>query len=193
MGTQASSSEAFPHRICVVGTTGSGKSTMAEALSQRLHIPHIELDSLTWEPGWKEVDHEVTRARLKELVRNESWVIDGNYRYLRDILWPRAQAVIWLDYPLGLILWRLWWRTWKRVLSQEVLWGTNKERLAEQFFSRESLFLWAFKTYGRHKKQYPLEFMLPEHVHLRVFRFSRPQEAAVFLDCLPLVNPEIGP
>src|SRR5512138_2216217 len=157
----------FPYRrICVVGTTGSGKSTLAQAMAERLHILHLELDAFHWQPGWKETDREVTRARLREIVRNEAWVIDGNYRFLRDILWPRAEAVVWLDYPLGLVLWRLWRRTWQRVIDKEVLWGTNRERLGEQFFSKDSLFLWAFKTYGRHKREYPLEFALPDHAHL---------------------------
>ncbi len=181
----------FPYRrICVVGTTGSGKSTMAQSVAERLHIPHIELDALHWEPGWKEADREQTRRRLAEIVANDAWAIDGNYRFLRDILWPRAEAVVWLDYPLPLILWRLWWRTWRRVLSQEVLWGTNKERLAEQFFSKESLFLWAFKTYGEHKIQYAYYFSLPEYAHLQVFHITSQREAKDFL-CTVGENPAI--
>ena len=112
----------FPYqRVCVVGTTGSGKSTLAGNIAQRLHIPHIELDALHWELGWKESDREVTRGRVKSIVHNDAWIIDGNYGFLREILWSRAQALVWLDYSLPLIFWRLWWRTWKRVLTREVL------------------------------------------------------------------------
>jgi len=176
----------FPYRrICVVGTTGSGKSTLAEVLSQRLHIPHVELDALHWEPGWKEADREFTRARLRGIVQNEAWVIDGNYSFLRDILWPRAEAVVWLDYPLPLILWRLWQRTWRRVIHKEVLWGTNTERLAEQFFSKDSLFLWALKTYGKQRKNYPAQFSLPEHAHLQTYHLTSPRQTAAWLSCLP--------
>ncbi len=168
-------------RICVVGSTGSGKSTLAEQLARQLHIPHVELDALHWEPGWKEADRELTRARVREVARNDAWVVDGNYGFLRDILWVRAEVLIWLDYPLALVLWRLWWRTWRRIVKKEVLWGTNRERLWGQFFSKDSLFLWALKTYGRHKRTYTALPMLPEYAHLKVYRFKSPRETEAWV------------
>jgi len=176
----------FPYRrICVVGTTGSGKSTMAEAIAQSLHIPHVELDAIHWEPAWKEADRMLTRARVTDIAHNDAWVVDGNYGFLRDILWPRAEVLVWLDYPLALIIWRLWWRTWRRILKQEILWGTNTERLAEQFFSKDSLFLWAFKTYRRHRETYTMVPTLPEYAHLVVYHLTSPREAEEFLCGLP--------
>jgi len=101
-------------------------------------------------------------------------VTDGNYTYLQDILLPRAQAVVWLDYPLPLILWRLWWRTLRRVVTREFLWGTNYEKLWPQFFSRDSIFLWALKTYRRRKEQYAMLTTRPENAHLKVFHLKSP-------------------
>ncbi|HTX89971.1 MAG TPA: hypothetical protein VMC09_02045 [Anaerolineales bacterium] len=169
-------------RICVVGTTGSGKSTLAAELSHRLHIPHIELDALYWQPGWKEADRASMRSRLEEIVCAEGWVTDGNYGFLRDLLWQRAQALVWLDYPLPVILWRLWWRTWERVLKKQVLWGTNTEKLAPQFFSRDSLFLWAFKTYRRHRRDYTSLPLQPEYRHLEIYRLRSPAATRRWLD-----------
>jgi len=176
---------AFPYRrICVVGTTGSGKSTMAGALASRLHIPHIELDAFHWEPGWKEADREQTRARVRAIAQTDGWVMDGNYGFLREILWPRAEALVWLNYPLALIFWRIWWRTWNRVLSREILWGTNRERLAEQFFSKDSLFWWALKTHGKQKTNYTNLPALPESSHLKVYRLDTPRTARHFLSSI---------
>jgi adenylate kinase family enzyme len=173
---------AFPyHRICVIGTTGSGKSTMAGKLARQLHIPHIELDAFHWEPGWQEADRQQTRLRVSEIAQADAWVVDGNYGFLRDILWSRAEAVVWLDFSLGLIFWRLWWRTWKRVLSKEMLWGTNRERLGEQFFSKDSLFLWAIKTHRKHKMDYANLPSLPEYHHIKVYRLGNPRAAKHFL------------
>jgi adenylate kinase family enzyme len=177
-------------RIVVVGTTGCGKSTLAENLARRLHIPHIELDALHWKPGWKESDREITRSRVENIVRSDTWVIDGNYGFLRDILWSRAQALVWLDYSLPLIFWRLWWRTWKRVLIKEVLWGTNTERLGPQFFSKDSLFLWALKTHGKHRKNYTSLPSLPEYTYLRVYRFRSPGETERWLASLKTAGME---
>ena len=169
-------------RICVVGTTGSGKSTLARELARRINIPCIELDALHWEPNWKEAPRELTHQRVEALTSGPEWVVDGNYSYLRDVVWPRLQAVVWLDYSLPVILWRLWYRTWKRSLTREVLWGTNTERLWPQFFSKDSLFLWALQTYGRRKKTYSALLASPEYAHLKVFHFKSPKETTEWLD-----------
>jgi len=115
-------------RISVVGTTGSGKTTFARELAQRLGVPHVELDALHWEPNWTEAPLEVFRARVDLALRGEAWVIDGNYSKVRDIIWSRADTVVWLDYALPIILWQLLKRTLKRVFIREELWGKNRRR-----------------------------------------------------------------
>lgn len=165
----------FPHRrICVVGTTGAGKSTLAAALAGRLHIPRIELDALYWEPGWQQAADETLQARVEAATRGPAWVVDGNYGKVRHLTWTRAEALVWLDYPLPVILWRLWRRTWRRVLTREVLWGTNTERLWPQFFNKDSLFLWALQTYRRRRRDYAALPGLPAYAHLRIFHFKKP-------------------
>jgi adenylate kinase family enzyme len=172
----------FPYlRIAVVGTTGSGKSTLAETIAQRLDAPYVELDALFWEPGWTETSREGMRRRVEEFTLKETWVTDGNYSFCRDLIWSRLQAVIWLDYSLPLILWRLWWRTWRRVIKKELLWGTNYERLWSQFFSRDSIFLWALQTYRRRKRTYTGLFASPEYAHLKVLHFKSPRETETWL------------
>jgi adenylate kinase family enzyme len=102
----------FPYRrICVVGTTGSGKSMLARELARRMKLPLVELDSLYWEQNWTHCDDEEMRRRAAEATQGDSWVVDGNYGSIRDLTWIRAEAVVWLDYPLRIILWQLWKRT----------------------------------------------------------------------------------
>jgi adenylate kinase family enzyme len=168
-------------RICVVGTTGSGKSTLASELARRLQLPYVELDALSWEPDWTACSTETLRHRLEAATRGNAWVVDGNYGSVRDLTWPRTEAVVWLDYSLGLILWRLWKRTWKRVFTQELLWGTNTERLWPQFFSKDSLFLWALKTYKRRKQTYSTLIASPGYAALKVYHFRSPHETEAWL------------
>ena len=173
----------FPYqRICVVGTTGSGKSQLASELARRMQLPHIELDSLYWGPNWTGCSDEEMRKRAVEATRGDAWVVDGNYGSIRDLTWPRAEAVVWLDYSLPLILWQLWKRTWKRVLSKEILWGTNQERLLPQFFSKDSLFLWALKTYRRRKRTYESLTAAPEYASIVVKHFKSPRETQAWMD-----------
>jgi adenylate kinase family enzyme len=174
--------DTFPyHRICVVGTTGSGKSSLASELAMRLMLPYVELDSLYWGPNWTPCSKEEFRLRVSKALEGDDWVIDGNYGSVRDLSWPRADAVVWLDYPLPTILWQLWRRTWKRVLSKENLWGTNRERLWPQFFSKDSLFLWAFKTYKRRKQTYLSLINAPEYAGLMIKHFKSPREKDIWL------------
>ena len=173
----------FPYqRICVVGTTGSGKSRLASELARRKQLPHIELDSLYWGPNWTGCSDVEMRQRVSEATRGNAWVVDGNYGSIRDLTWPRTEAVVWLDYPLPIILWQLWKRTWKRVVTKEILWGTNKERLLPQFFSKDSLFLWALKTYKRRKKTYHELTSAPEYASVVVKHFKSPRETRAWLD-----------
>src|SRR4051812_23251994 len=103
-------------RINVVGTSGSGKTTMARDLAGILGVPHVELDALHWGPNWTEEPDEVFRERVDTLLVGDGWTTDGNYRTVRDIVWGRADTVVWLDYSLPLILWRLSRRTFGRAL-----------------------------------------------------------------------------
>ncbi len=177
----------FPYkRIVVVGTTGSGKTTLAGRLASRLGFPHAELDALHWGPNWAHASDEELRARVDTATSVLAWVVDGNYSVCRDIVWGRAEAIIWLDYPLWTVFWQLWNRIWRRWWTRELLWGNNREPLLVHFklWSDDSLIKWLFKTYWRRKRQYPALLSSPEYSHLKVFRFKHPSETETWLDTI---------
>lgn len=171
-------------RIAVVGTTGSGKTTLAKQLAGRLAISHVELDALHWGPDWTPVPLEVFRERTALALSEEAWVVDGNYSAVRDIVWSRADTLVWLDYALPVILWQLLWRTLRRVVTREELWSGNRERFLAQFFSRDSLFLWALRTYPRRRREYPALIERPEYAHLAVVHLCSPRAARAWMSSL---------
>ena len=162
-------------RVAVVGTTGAGKTTLARHLAHRLAVPHVELDALYWGPNWTPVPADLFRQRTALAVTENAWVIDGNYGSVRDLVWGRANLIVWLDYSLPLILTRLLKRTLRRTLTREELWSGNQERFREQFLSRESLFLWAFRTYWRRRREYPALFKEPAYRHLTIVHLRSPR------------------
>lgn len=168
-------------RIAVIGTTGSGKTIMAREISARTRFPHVELDALSWGPNWSETPREVFKERVDLALRGDAWVVDGNYSRVRDIVWGRADTLVWLDYPLRLILWRLLLRTTRRIFSGEALWNGNRESLRVAFFSRKSLFVWVLQTYRRIRRAYPKLIQEPEYAHLQMVRFQSPREANAWL------------
>jgi adenylate kinase family enzyme len=178
----------FPYqRVIVVGATGSGKSTLAEKLSQKLGLDFIEMDALHWLPGWQSAADEDFLAKVDEATCGQRWVIAGNYSKARDVTWPRAEVVIWLDYSLWTVFWRLWRRTWRRWWTRELLWGTNRERLLSHFkiwSTEDSLFRWLFSSYWRRKREYPRLFAQAEYAHLQIIHFHSPAETDGWLASL---------
>ena len=168
-------------RVAVVGTTGSGKTTLARTLAGALEVPHVELDALHWGPGWSAAGREAFRENTELALAGDSWVVDGNYKKVRDIIWSRADMVVWLDYSVGTILRRLFVRTLRRSLGHEELWNGNRETFRTQFLSRESLFLWVFRTHWRYRATYAALLAAPEHAHLHAVRLQGPREAEVWL------------
>ncbi|HEY9296341.1 MAG TPA: adenylate kinase, partial [Phormidium sp.] len=155
----------YPQRISVIGTSGAGKTALAKQISQRLVIPHIELDALHWEPNWVEAPDHIFRERVINAISGDSWVVDGNYSPVRDIVWKKADTIVWLNYSLSVIMTRLLWRTFERSLTQQELWSGNHETLQKSFLSRDSILLWALQTYRTRRKEYPILFAQPEYSH----------------------------
>jgi adenylate kinase family enzyme len=167
-------------RISIVGGPGCGKTTLSRRLAQLLDCPHIELDALFWGPEWTPAAREIFRRRTARVLAGCSWIVDGNYSVVRDVINARSDTLIWLDYSLPRILTRLLCRTLRRILSREVLWGTNRERLKDQL-GRDSLLLYAVRTHGRRRRTY---FCLQEHLacsHLAVIRLRNPRETERWL------------
>lgn len=172
-------------RIVIVGTSGSGKTTLARQVARKKGIPHIELDALHWEPNWAEASTEVFRQRVQNALSAPGWAVDGNYSKARDIIWGKADMVVWLDYSLPVMLSRILRRTARRILTSEELWrGTGNHESLRSAFSRDSIILWVLTTYRKHRKQYPALLAQPEYKHLKKVRLRSPKQAQRWLDSL---------
>ena len=145
-------------RVVVIGTTGSGKSRLAERLARQNGLRVIELDALFWGRDWQPVPLELFRHRVERETKGDDWIVVGNYAQVRDLVWPSADTLIWLDLPLSLVMWRLMRRTVQRAATKEQLWGTgNRESFRNAFLSRQSILLWALKTHRRNRQRYAAE------------------------------------
>lgn len=138
-------------RIVVVGTGGAGKTTFARQIAACLEAPYVELDALYWLPGWQKRPLEEFQALAASATTGASWVVDGNYRSVREIVWPQATHVVWLNYSRATILRRIIRHTLQRTTRQP-LWGGNQESLTKAFFSRESIILWSLTTFAENRR-----------------------------------------
>ena len=169
------------NRVSVIGTSGSGKTTFAKKLAGILRIPHVELDVLHWEADWEPAPRDVFRSRVREAIRADRWVIDGNYsKSARDLVWERADTIVWLDFSFTVTLGRLLRRTIYRLVTGEECCNGNHERLREAL-SRDSIILWALQTYKRHRVEYPLLLVVQEQRGAQTIRLHSPRKADQWL------------
>ncbi len=100
-------------RVLLIGSGGAGKSTFARRLGARLGLPVIHLDRVYWRAGWVEPPKDEWRRKVEELCAGESWVMDGNYSGTLDVRLAACDAVVFLDLPRVVCLWRVLRRAFK--------------------------------------------------------------------------------
>ena len=153
-------------RVWIVGPPGSGKSTIADILAARLSCPVVHLDEIFWLPGWQICDPIEFRETVDAATAGPSWVVDGNYQFVRRPFLSRADRVLWLDLPLWLCLPRLLWRCVSRAFTHEIICNGNRESLRETFTSRKSLLWWAITTDRERRRTYTHELCDRPHDRL---------------------------
>lgn len=88
-------------KICVMGPSGTGKTTVCKMLGEKFKIPYLHLDSVYWLKDWESRDKEDFNRVMKDyLTKNKSWVIDGNYSNHKHFQYrlDTADIIIFLDY-----------------------------------------------------------------------------------------------
>lgn len=171
----------MPARIIVVGTSCAGKSTFARRLAAHTGLAYVELDALYWGQAWQPKPPAEFRRLVSEATAPDAWIADGNYGVVRDLLWSRAQMVIWLNYTYPRVLWQALGRTLRRCLSRAPLWHGNRESVRRSFFTRQSILVWVATTF--HRRQHELSALRGDSrfSHLQWIEFTRPADATRWL------------
>ena len=174
---------AIVRRVSVVGTSGSGKSTLASQLAEILGVPHLELDAVHHQPDWEPLPADELRRVVAARAAAGGWVIDGNYGRVRDLVWARADTVVWLDLPKRTVMRQVVWRTLRRVALRRELWNGNRERW-RNFFTwdpEQSVISWAWHKHAPDRARYAAAAASPANAHLRFVRLTSRRDVARFL------------
>ncbi len=99
---------------------------LAAALSVKAGLPLIASDPFYWEQDWQAVPAQTVRQRVTEATAGDAWVLDGNFVSERDVVWARADTVLWLDYSLSLVLWRVLRRNLGWFFTRHLTWSGNR-------------------------------------------------------------------
>lgn len=175
---------AIVRRVSVVGTSGSGKSTLARELAEILGVPHLELDAVHHQPGWAPLPTDEFRRIVAARAAAGGWVIDGNYGRVRDLVWARADTVVWLDLPKRTVMRQVVWRTLRRVALRRELWNGNRERWRNflTWNPEQSVISWAWHKHAPDHAKYAAAAASPASAHLRFIRLASHRDVARFLD-----------
>jgi adenylate kinase family enzyme len=174
-------------RVSVVGTSGAGKSTLSRALADALDADVLELDSVFHQPGWVPLPREEFRRRVAAMVAGERWVIDGNYTsQVKDLVWARADTVVWLDLPRRTVMRRIIWRSFRRAAARTELWNGNRERWRNLFSldKEESVIAWAWQTHAATRAKLEAAQADQGNSHLEFVRLENPGAVRRFLQDL---------
>lgn len=168
-------------RLSVVGNSGSGKTTLATTVADRLNLPLLELDSLHHQANWAPLPSDELRRRVAGFIAHPTWVVDGNYSTVQDLVWEAADTVAWVDLPLPTTLRQVGGRTVRRIVRREELWNGNRERALQLFDPRptENLLLWALTRHRLVRRRY--EAACAERTDLRWHRLRSRAEVDRFV------------
>ncbi|MGF6823600.1 adenylate kinase family enzyme [Microbacterium sp. ZKA21] len=168
-----------PQRVLVAGVTGSGKTTFARRLAAAWDLRHVEIDALFHGPEW------TPRAEFLDDVRafaaEDRWVTEWQYtsKGTGEILAPRADLLIWLDYAWPVVRGRLVRRTMKRRILRTELWNGNVEPAIwsrDAWTGENDILRWQTST--RHKWGERMPEIADRFPDLTIVRLRHPREAA---------------
>lgn len=163
-------------RVMVIGPCGSGKSTLSFELARRLGLPLIHMDKLNWQPGWIDSPDDELLTRVRQVVEQDRWLIDGNYGGTMPLRLDRADTVVYLDFPVALCFRRMLKRVWHYR-------GRVRPDMSAGCPERFDLgFMWYLANWNRGPRQ-RTEAKLAGH-EAKLVRLGNPKALARWLDTL---------
>ena len=161
-------------RICVVGTSGAGKTYVARVLAERRGLRYVETDALIWRADWEQVPRDEQYLNFDVATRDGGWTFDGNLGPSPEdqLVLLRCDTLVWLDLPRWQVMVSVTRRTLWRVLTRERLWHGNVEPW-RRVFSGDSMIAYAWRTYARQKNRYAALFAASDGTRTQIRLASR--------------------
>ena len=172
-----------PQRVLIAGVTGSGKTTLARRIATKFNLIHHEIDALHHGANWTPRPEFLDDVRA--FAATDRWVTEWQYtsKGTDEIMTPRAQLALWLDYPWPVVRARLIRRTLSRSIRRTEMYNGNVEKplwqLAMTTDPNENILVWQTRTRGFWTAKMPQEHQ--RFPHLTIVRLRHPRETERWL------------
>jgi hypothetical protein len=163
------------NKLLVIGVSGAGKSTLAKRLSDILNLPFFPSDGFYWEDEWRTTPPEKVRQQISDVLSRSAWILDGNFDNEHEFVWKQADCIVWLDYPLAVILKQVITRNVRWTLTRQTVWSGNQMTLPRAVSGIHH----ALRSYAGKQETHPI--WLSELRGVDVYRFCSRKETELWL------------
>jgi len=167
-------------RVFIVGSGGSGKTTLGNTIASHIGCDATQLDALFWQDDWIPSPIEDFKQRVVESTSGETWVLDGNYRNtVFDDVFDRADTFIWLNLPKWTILWRCLKRDILKKISREKYFGKN---CPPTLSGSIKLLVFVYRTHEERNASLKLKATEARSKNKEVVVLNKPKEVQEFIE-----------
>ncbi|AEY94389.1 adenylate kinase (plasmid) [Streptomyces hygroscopicus subsp. jinggangensis 5008] len=168
-------------KIALFGPPATGKSTLAKWLSAELGHPHTDLDEILFTPDGPLPLPEF-RRQAGEITQADTWIVEGNFSKLADVVWHRADVLVWLDFPLPLIMYRIVRRSLYQLTGHDDSPQAQRLTWSKAFFNRRSLLRTAIRKYRNNRPRYAQQVSETAALGVEVVRLRTPRQVLRWRD-----------
>ncbi|MEK7725189.1 MAG: DNA topology modulation protein [Acidobacteriota bacterium] len=162
-------------RIVIIGPGGAGKSTLAKQIGEIFNIEVLHLDKLYWQSGWVEPSADEWGKKVEELLKANSWVMDGNFGGTMEMRLKACDTAIFMDFPPAICLYRVL----KRRLKYR---NTNRPDMTEGCNEKVDLdFLGWIWNYRKVKKPKVEKILQKFERNKKIIRLKSPKDVEKFI------------
>ncbi len=172
----------------MVGSSGSGKTKGAQAISSSLSVLQLELDSVFHQPGWTPLPTDEFQEAACSFTDQKAWVVDGNDTRLgiSDVVWSRADTVGWLDLSRAQTMQRAVGRRLRRIACGKSLRNENHHGWLNLVDPRpdDNVIPWTWTRYDHMRADYGDHFSGPQWLDLTLVHLTSQTEVDGFVSVL---------
>ena len=162
-------------KIALFGPPATGKSTLARWLTDQLGHPHTDLDEILFTPDGPLPLPEF-RRQAAQITEQDAWIVEGNFSKLADVVWHRADVLVWLDFPLYLIVYRIVRRSLRQLTGRDDSPQAKRLTWRKAFFNRRSLLRSAIRKYRNNRPRYARQVNETAALGVEIVRLRSPRD-----------------